>query len=172
MPYILFEQGTAQLNFLLNAQRQIVIVSALSVALSTYSENFDHPLVKYIPLLLFLYVIAFGIKACVDFDSFIKEAKTDKEIAAANEITQEALIADNLWLVYGLCVLHLLIGQGNDYSVLFPHLGFQISRRLVRKIRYQHRIPSQMKHRYCLWLNRLSQTLGNTPIIYYQAFVA
>ena len=107
MPYILFEQGTAQLNFLLNAQRQIIIVSALSVALSTYSENFDHPLVKYVPLLLFLYVIAFGIKACIDFDSFIKEAKIDKPEIDQNEI--EMLDRWYTWLYFTYFLIFIIV---------------------------------------------------------------
>ena len=85
MTYSLFEQGTAQLNFLLNAQRQIIIVSALSVALATYSENFKYKYVKYIPLLLFGYVLGFGIKACIDFDAFIEEAKIDSPNIDENE---------------------------------------------------------------------------------------
>ena len=85
MPYTLFDQASVQLNFLLNAQRQIIIVSAFSVALATFSENFNHPLMKYITLLMFTYAIAFGIKAVEDFRSFIEEAKTDEPPIDQNE---------------------------------------------------------------------------------------
>ena len=68
MVQALFEQLSTQLNFLLLSQRNMIIVSAFSVALATFSHNTRNANFKWLSLMLFVYSVAVGITAAVDFN--------------------------------------------------------------------------------------------------------
>ena len=79
----LFEQLSTQLNFLLLSQRQMILLSAFGVALSTFSNNITSKssikkiYLTYLSIVLFAYAIAVGIKAAVDFNDYITDVRGD-----------------------------------------------------------------------------------------------
>jgi len=79
----LFEQASAQLNFLLLSERNMILLSAFSLALASFRRSFNHPLLRYFIVFLFAYAIAVGIKSGLDFQEFIKDVK--EENLSANE---------------------------------------------------------------------------------------
>ena len=86
----LFDQLSTQLNFLLLSQRQMIITSALGLAVLNFSTSLTGALklkkiyLTYLSLTLLIYSIAVGIKAAMDFEDFIKTVK-DEEILDPGE---------------------------------------------------------------------------------------
>ena len=70
----LFDQLTSQLNFLLLAQRQMILLGAFSVAIATFGHNiktskiFRKIYISYLVLVLLAYSIAIGVKSSLDFN--------------------------------------------------------------------------------------------------------
>lgn len=79
MTYTLFSQASQQLNFLLVAQRSMVIITAFSIALTTFygNNNEKYYMLKYIIPLLLLYAAAIGIKSTIDFNKYMKDVEND-----------------------------------------------------------------------------------------------
>ena len=75
---VIFEQLSTQLNFLLLSQRQMILISAFSVALMTFSDSMKQRDAKgayfiYLAVVLLVYAIAVGSKASSDFNSYISD---------------------------------------------------------------------------------------------------
>ena len=79
MTYFLFSQASQQLNLLLVAQRSMVIITAFSVALSTfYAGHKDkYYILKYVIPLLLGYGAAIGIKSTIDFNKYMNDIDDD-----------------------------------------------------------------------------------------------
>lgn len=73
----LFDQLTAQVNFLLLSQRNMILISAFSVALASFKSTFSHPLMKYFVVILFVYALAVGAKSAEDFNAYIKDTRNE-----------------------------------------------------------------------------------------------
>lgn len=73
----LFEQLSSQLNFLLLAQRQMILVSAFAVSLIIFSSNKKGLSMLLLSFTLFIYGIAIGIKSSLEFNDFITDVKND-----------------------------------------------------------------------------------------------
>ena len=86
MVQALFEQLSTQLNFLLLSQRNMIIVSAFSVALATFAHNTKKLEFRWLAMLLFVYSIAVGITAAVDFNNYINDTKNDNVVLEEDEI--------------------------------------------------------------------------------------
>ena len=108
----LFEQLSSQQNFLLLSQRQIILVSAFSVALLTYKGNLSskkYPrkvLFSYISFVLFVYAIATGIKSAVDFYSYADD--TRKELAGKPD-EEKLLSRAEEWLYFSYLLILLVV---------------------------------------------------------------
>jgi len=85
----LFDQLSTQLNFLLLSQRQMIITSALGLAILNFSTSLTGTLklkkiyLTYLSLTLLLYSIAVGVKAAMDFADFIKNVKSESTLNSA-----------------------------------------------------------------------------------------
>lgn len=86
MVQALFEQLSTQLNFLLLSQRNMIIVSAFSVALATFAHNTKNANFKWLSLMLFVYSLAVGITAAVDFNNYITDTKNDNVVLEDDEM--------------------------------------------------------------------------------------
>ena len=73
----LFEQLSTQLNFLLLAQRQMILVSAFAVSLIIFWNKKKGAPLMLLSFLLFAYSVAVGIKSSLEFTEFIKDVKND-----------------------------------------------------------------------------------------------
>ena len=108
----LFEQLSTQQNFLLLSQRQMILVSAFSVALLTYKNNLSvkkYPkqiLFVYISFVLFVYAIATGIKASIDFKTYADDAR--KEVAGKKDET-DLLDRAEQWMYYSYLLILLVV---------------------------------------------------------------
>jgi hypothetical protein len=85
----LFDQATAQLNFLLLSQRNMILVSAFGLALAQFKKKLEYPFLKYLVISLFIYAIAVGSKSIQDFNYYIKDTRDtgslhDKEVGLLN----------------------------------------------------------------------------------------
>jgi len=105
----LFDQASGQLNFLLLAQRNMILISAFSLALATFKTNFNYPLMKYFVIILFAYAIAVGAKSIDDFNAYIKDAKIDEPALAANEINLLNRYEDWVYFSYTLIAIIVII---------------------------------------------------------------
>ena len=89
---LLFEQLTSQLNFLLLAQRQMILVGAFAVAIATFGHNikaskiFRKIYISYLVLVLLAYAIAIGIKSSLDFNGYIAEILSNKSSLHDDEL--------------------------------------------------------------------------------------
>ena len=89
---LLFEQLTSQLNFLLLAQRQMILVAAFAVAIATFGHNikaskiFRKIYISYLVLVLLAYAIAIGIKSSLDFNGYIAEILSNKSSLHDDEL--------------------------------------------------------------------------------------
>lgn len=108
----LFEQLSTQQNFLLLSQRQMILVSAFSVALLTYKNNLPskkYPrqgLFVYISFVLFVYAIATGIKSAVDFQRFADD--TRKEIEGKDDELHLLNRAEE-WMYFSYLLIILVV---------------------------------------------------------------
>jgi uncharacterized membrane protein YidH (DUF202 family) len=108
----LFEQLSAQQNFLLLSQRQMILVSAFAVALFNYKNTLaskKYPrqkLFSYISFILFAYAIATGIKAAVDFRRYANDTK--KELAGKNDELQLLDRAEE-WMYFSYLLIVLVV---------------------------------------------------------------
>ena len=117
----IFSQASSQLNFLLLSQRNMVLVSAFAVTLQTFSETFKYHYIRYTALLLFIYAIASGTKAVIDFNFYIKDAKED-----SNTDSQERELLDRwaewsnysyfMLAIVGFILLNVLIIEGQQLA--------------------------------------------------------
>ena len=73
----LFEQLSTQLNFLLLAQRQMILVSAFAVSLIIFWSKEKGAPLMFLSFLLFGYAVAVGIKSSLEFSEFIKDVRND-----------------------------------------------------------------------------------------------
>ncbi len=109
MSTILFDQASGQLNFLLLAQRNMILISAFSLALATFKTDFDYPLTKYFVIILFAYAIAVGVKSIDDFNAYIKDARVDEPALAPNEISLLNRYEDWVYFTYVLLAIIVII---------------------------------------------------------------
>jgi len=109
MSTTLFEQASGQLNFLLLAQRNMILISAFSLALATFKTDFNYPLMKYFVVILFAYAIAVGAKSIVDFNAYIKDAREDEPALAENEINLLNRYEEWVYFTYALLVIIVII---------------------------------------------------------------
>ena len=110
----LFEQLSTQQNFLLLSQRQMIFVSAFSVALLTYKNSLPskkYPrqrLFGYISFVLFVYAIAIGIKSALDFQRYADD--TRKELAGkGDELQLLERVEEWMYFSYLLIVLVVIL---------------------------------------------------------------
>ena len=73
----LFNQASSQLNFLLLSQRTVILISAFNIAFASFASTKEYYLSKFLVLILFIYSIAYGIVAAMDFNNYIKETEED-----------------------------------------------------------------------------------------------
>lgn len=73
----LFEQASTQLNLLIAAQRNMLLVAAFGLTLATFVKNFNYPFIREIIVVLFGYSIAVGIKSILDFNAYIEDVKAE-----------------------------------------------------------------------------------------------
>ena len=73
----LFEQLSTQLNFLVLAQRQMILVSAFAVSLIVFGTKSKGSPLMFLSFLLFSYSVAVGIKSSLDFRSYIQDVRND-----------------------------------------------------------------------------------------------
>ena len=108
----LFDQLSTQQNFLLLAQRQMILVSAFSVALLTYKSNLPtqkyprHALFGYISFVLFAYAIATGVKSAIDFQKFADD--TRKEISGKQDELELLQRAED-WMYFSYLLIFLVV---------------------------------------------------------------
>lgn len=106
---ILFDQATAQVNFLLVAQRNMILVTAFALTLATFVKNFNYPFISQIIIILFLYSIAVGIKSATDFDTYVKDVITESDVGEPLDSYERKLL--NRWYewIYFTYTLIILI---------------------------------------------------------------
>ena len=109
MSTTLFEQASGQLNSLLLAQRNMILISAFSLALATFKGNFNYPLMKYFVIVLFAYAIAVGAKSIVDFNAYIKDAREDEPALAENELNLLNRYEEWVYFTYTLIAIIVII---------------------------------------------------------------
>ena len=101
----LFEQATAQLNFLLLSERNMILLSAFSLALASFKRTFEHSLLRYFIVFLFAYAIAVGIKSAIDFQEYIKDVRKE------NLTSSESKLIDSYegWVYFTYTLIGLII---------------------------------------------------------------
>ena len=108
----LFEQLSTQQNFLLLSQRQMILVSAFGVALLTYRNNLPskkyprNVLFGYISFVLFVYAIAIGVKAAVDFYRYAEDTKNE---LVGKEDELHLLKRAEEWIYFSYILILLII---------------------------------------------------------------
>ena len=108
----LFDQLSTQLNFLLLSQRQMILTSAFAVAILTFSNNirksfnFKKIYLTYLSLSLFVYGIASGLKAVLDFEDYIGEVKEESNITK-NELSM--IKRGNSWRYFSYTLIAILL---------------------------------------------------------------
>lgn len=73
----LFNQATSQLNFLLLSQRTVVLIVAFNIAFAGYVSKKDYFLSRFLIMILFIYSMAYGVVAAIDFNKYIKDTRED-----------------------------------------------------------------------------------------------
>ena len=134
MSTTLFDQASGQLNFLLLAQRNMLLISAFSLALATFKTNFNYPLMKYFVIVLFAYAIAVGVKSIDDFNAYIKDAKIDDPALAPNEINLLNRYEDWVYFSYTLIAIIVIIlltfVQVEFFSSFHKLFGFKETKKI------------------------------------------
>jgi hypothetical protein len=106
--FTIIDQATQQLNFLLMAQRNIVLISAFAITLATFKKNFDYPFMDFLVLVLLIYSIGVGVKSALDFDAYVKDAKEDTG-ATDNELDLLARYEEWVYFTYILIGIVIFI---------------------------------------------------------------
>lgn len=86
----LFSQASTQVNFLLLAQRNMILVTAFALTLATFIKNFNYPFVSEIIVILFSYSIAVGIKSALDFNAYIDDVFKENQGTGNNGILDDS----------------------------------------------------------------------------------
>lgn len=81
----LFSQASTQVNLLLLSQRNMVLVSAFAITLQTFYTNFKYNYIKYLAILLFIFAIASGTKAVIDFNKYISDTQNGTDVPDESE---------------------------------------------------------------------------------------
>ena len=102
----LFNQFTSQLNFLLLAQRNIVLVSAFALALAQFKKSFDYPFINYLVLFLFSYAIAVGFKSVLDFNAYVNDTLEESSLY---EIERSLVHRNNDWVYFTYALIAVVI---------------------------------------------------------------
>lgn len=107
----LFNQASSQLNFLLLSQRNMILVSAFSIALANFSIIKNYEYFKYYIFFLYIFAIATGVKALQDFKKFIIDTKDEPTTNS-----KEKDLLDNWlgWIYYSyalIFVISLIFGE-------------------------------------------------------------
>ncbi len=109
---LLFEQLSSQLNFLLLAQRQMILVGAFAVAIATFGHNiktskiFRKVYITYLVLVLLAYSIAIGIKSALDFNGYIAEI-LDKSSLHEDEI--KMVNRSKTWVYFSYFLIAIVV---------------------------------------------------------------
>jgi hypothetical protein len=101
----LFDQALTQVNLLLDAQRNIILISAFGLTLATFRKNFKYPLIKEMVGVLFAYAIAVGIKSILDFNAFIIKVKHEE----LNEDERDLIKRWGDWVIFSYILSGIII---------------------------------------------------------------
>ena len=110
---LLFEQLSSQLNFLLLAQRQMILVGAFAVAIATFGHNiktskiFRKVYITFLVLVLLAYSIAIGIKSALDFNGYIAEILDNKSSLHEDEI--KMVNRSKTWVYFSYFLIAIVV---------------------------------------------------------------
>ena len=102
----LFDQLTNQVNFLLLSQRNMILVSAFSLALASFKSTFNHPLMKYFVVILFVYALAVGAKSIEDFNAYIKDTRDEGSLDSRD---LNVLNRYETWVYFSYTLLGIIV---------------------------------------------------------------
>lgn len=103
----LYDQLSTQVNFLLLNQRNMILISAFSVALASFRANHYHFFIKYFVIFLFVYALAVGFVSVEDFKAFLKEVrKTETNL---NDSEKDLLNRYERWTYFTYALIGLII---------------------------------------------------------------
>ena len=134
MSTALFEQASGQLNFLLLAQRNMILISAFSLALATFKGNFNYPLMRYFVIVLFAYAIAVGVKSIDDFNAYIKDTRNDTPALDDNE--KNLLNRYEDWVIFSyiligiIVIIMLTFTQVEFFNNIHSFFGFKVNKKI------------------------------------------
>lgn len=109
MSVSLFEQSSGQLNFLLLCQRNMILISAFSLALATFKTDYRYPYAKYLVVVLFSYAIAVGVKSSLDYNVYINDAKNDSPALSEDELNLLDRYEEWVYFTYVLIAIIAII---------------------------------------------------------------
>lgn len=110
---LLFEQLSEQLNFLLLAQRQMILVGAFAVAIATFGHNiktsklFRKIYLIYLVIVLLAYAIAIGVKSALDFNGYIGEILDDEHPLEPDEI--KMVNRSKTWVYFSYFLIAIVV---------------------------------------------------------------
>lgn len=106
----LFNQATSQLNFLLLSQRTVVLLVGFNIAFATFISKRDYYLSRFLVMVIFIYSIAYGIVAAVDFNKYIKDTKEEIKINPENKEKElELLDSFGKWSNFSYVLVSIVI---------------------------------------------------------------
>ena len=109
MTQVLFQQLSTQLNFLLLSQRQMILICAFAVSLIVFGAKERGFPIMLVSLLLFLYAIAIGIKAALEFREYIKYARRDLDGAVLDEDERRLLNNAESWIIFSYIQIFITV---------------------------------------------------------------
>ena len=96
----MFSQGSTQLNFLLLAQRNMILIFAFALTFMVFANNFKYRfMVRFIMFCLLIYSVALGIMSILNYNSYIKKTKKELNAEKAVNDTMEEDIKDELQIL-------------------------------------------------------------------------
>ena len=105
----LFDQSSTQLNFLLLAQRNMILVFAFIITFISFSYDFQRRfLLRSIAFILLVYCFAIGTVSILDYNAFIEATKRE----ATDKGFQEGLDLLDRWEKWQYFTYVLLILNG------------------------------------------------------------
>jgi ABC-type Fe3+-siderophore transport system permease subunit len=75
----IFSQASNQVNFLQQSQINMVVITAFAITLVTFSKSFKYNYIKYLAVILFIFAISSGVKAVLDYNSYISDVRNDND---------------------------------------------------------------------------------------------
>ena len=105
----LFEQLSTQLNFLLLSQRQMILICAFAVSLIVFGAKERGFPIMLVSLLLFLYAIAIGIKAALEFRDYIKYTRRDIDGGSLDRDEIRVLDRAENWILFSYVQIFITV---------------------------------------------------------------